>query len=64
MNLIIQESILEYKLSYQVGYYLDSYSIPTRFILSLRDMIKCFKELTVSAIRYKINPRIYEDMFK
>ena len=54
MNHIIQESILEYKLTYS-GERLFGASIPRAFIKSIKESVKCFIEL--------IKPHSYEDMF-
>lgn len=63
MKSIILESILEYRLSYEVGYYLENCSVPMRIILSFLDSVKCFVELSVSAVKYKLNPHIYDKFF-
>ena len=54
MNHIIQESILEYKLTYS-GERLFGASIPRAFIKSIKESVKCFIDL--------IKPHSYEDMF-
>ena len=54
MNLIIQESILEYKLTYS-GERLFGASIPRAFIKSIKESVKCFIDL--------IKPHDYEDIF-
>ena len=54
MNHIIQESILEYKLTY-LGERLFGASIPRAFIKSIKESVKCFIDL--------IKPHDYEDIF-
>lgn len=54
MNHIIQESILEYKLTYS-GERLFGASIPRAFIKSIKESVKCFIDL--------ISPHDYEDIF-
>ena len=54
MNHIIQESILEYKLTYS-GERLFGASIPRAFIKSIKESVKCFIDL--------IKPHDYEDIF-
>ena len=54
MNHIIQESILEYKLTYS-GERLFGVSIPRAFIKSIKESVKCFIDL--------IKPHNYEDIF-
>ena len=54
MNHIIQESILEYKLTYS-GERLFGASIPRAFVKSIKESVKCFIEL--------IKPHNYEDIF-
>lgn len=54
MNHIIQESILEYKLTYS-GERLFGVSIPRAFIKSIKGSVKCFIEL--------IKPHNHEDDF-
>ena len=54
MNHIIQESILEYKLTYS-GERLFGASIPRAFIKSIKESVKCFIDL--------IKPHNYEDIF-
>ena len=55
MNHIIQESILEYKLTYS-GERLFGASIPRAFIKSIKESVKCFIDL--------IKPHDYEDIFQ
>lgn len=54
MKHIIQECILEYKLTY-AGEILSGVSIPKAFIKSIRGFVECFIDL--------IKPHTYEDIF-
>lgn len=54
MNHIIQEGILEYKLTY-LRERLFGASIPRAFIKSIKESVKCFIDL--------IKPHDYEDIF-
>lgn len=63
MKSIILESILEYKLSYEFRYYLENYNVPMRTVLSFRAAVECFIALSISAIRFNLNPQMYSNLF-